>query len=174
MKRNILIIIIVFVLAGIALYTNVVNKNGSNVTRAEEGFKAPEIELTSLDNQKYTLSTINKPIVLNFWASWCGPCKIEAPSLVKMYKKYKDQVEFLAVDLTANDQLDNVKSFVGQYQFTLPVLLDQDGKVADRYQVRAIPTTFLIDKDKRIVKVAKGLHKEEEFEQMIQDLLSRK
>ncbi|HJV46576.1 MAG TPA: TlpA disulfide reductase family protein [Bacillota bacterium] len=174
MKRNIFIIIIIFVLAGIALYTNVIDKSSTNVTRPEVGFKAPEIELTSLDNQKYKISKINKPIVLNFWASWCGPCKIEAPSLVKMHQKYKDRVEFLAVNLTANDQLDNVKGFVEQYQFSLPVLLDQDGKVADQYQVRAIPTTFLIDKDKHIVKVVKGLHKEEDFEQMIQELLSGK
>lgn len=174
MKRNIITITVIFVLVGIALYTNVLKGNGTNVMRPEEGFKAPELELASLDNRNFNLDQMDKPVLLNFWASWCGPCREEAPALVKMYNKYKGQVEFLAIDLTTGDQLDNVKEFVNTYHYSFPVLLDPKGIVADRYQVRAIPTSFFIDKNKRIVKIAKGMQTDQEFDKNIQALLSHK
>ncbi|XOS94480.1 TlpA disulfide reductase family protein [Brevibacillus laterosporus] len=85
--------------------------------------------------------------MLNFWASWCGPCKMEAADLQKIYEKNKDNVDLYAINLTKTDDLDSVKAFVDTYKLTMPILYDQDETVAKLYQILAIPTTFIIDQN---------------------------
>ncbi|NEW08718.1 TlpA family protein disulfide reductase [Paenibacillus sp. SYP-B3998] len=152
MKRNGIILAFVLLLAGLAVYQNAQHANKETIMPTEQAPKvnylAPAFTLTGLDGQSYAVGgPRDKPLLVNFWASWCGPCAIEAPDLVAMYKKYEGQFDLYAVNVTPGDKMDNIKKFVEEYKFPFPVLLDKKGENADAYRVLAIPTTFLIDKN---------------------------
>ncbi|RKD24023.1 hypothetical protein BEP19_06330 [Ammoniphilus oxalaticus] len=173
MKRNLLIGAIVLLLVIGALYGNLSNREQNNAMpeQPEVGYRSPSFDLEGLDGKKYKLKNLNKPVVVNFWASWCGPCKIEAPVLLQLHEKYGDQVQFYAVNLTHNDKLEKVEAFVNDYQFQFPILLDTNGQVSRQYRVTAIPSTFFIDRHQTIMKAAPGLHTKEQMEQWIQQLI---
>ena len=86
-----------------------------------------------------------KPIVLNFWASWCGPCKREMPGFQQLYEELGNQVQFLMVNLTGYDDPVSVQALISQNGYTFPVLFDTILDGADTYGVTAFPTTFFID-----------------------------
>jgi len=114
--------------------------------KADIGYTAPSFSLTGLDGQTHSLEALRgKPVILNFWASWCGPCRDEAPSFVKLHKQYGDRLHVVAVNLTATDSLESAREFARTYGFTFPVPLDKDGEIAARYRIRPIPTTIFID-----------------------------
>lgn len=113
----------------------------------QEGFLAPDFTLPDLRGTSHTLSDLRGQVVLvNVWATWCGPCKREIPSLVRLYQSRRDKdFEILAVsvDRTSSAQ---VTSFADRYQMDFPVLLNSRGDVANKYWARSIPSTFLVDK----------------------------
>jgi len=114
--------------------------------KPEIGYSAPSFSLTGLDGKTYDLAALKgKPVILNFWASWCGPCRAEAPSFVKLDELYGDRLRILAVNLTATDSVKSAKQFADEYGFTFPVPLDADGKVGSLYEIRPIPTTIFVD-----------------------------
>ncbi|WP_372629384.1 TlpA family protein disulfide reductase [Cohnella sp.] len=127
--------------------------NGSNEgeaaalpEKAEIGYLAPSFSLTGLDGGTYSLDALRgKPVVLNFWASWCGPCRDEAPLFTKLHKQYGERLSILAVNLTATDSVEAAREFAESYGFTFPVPLDSDGTVAAKYEIRPIPTTIFVD-----------------------------
>ena len=106
---------------------------------------APDFTLTQLDNQPVTLSHLRgKPAIINFWATWCPPCRRELPALQAAYNAHQDEVGFVAVDVKENQA--QVEAFVAELGLTFPIALDTDGQVADViYEVRGIPTTLFID-----------------------------
>ncbi|MEW9667400.1 TlpA family protein disulfide reductase [Ammoniphilus sp. 3BR4] len=175
MKRNAIVLAIIILFASLALYGNL-NKsetdNANKERRPEAGFAAPLFELEGLDGKTYALGELDKPLILNFWASWCGPCRKEAPILTGLYEKYQDDIEIWAVNVAVNDKLENARSFAEHYQFTFPVPLDSSGSVINQYQVIAIPNTFFLDRHQNIVKVATGLHSQEEIEEIVKQLIS--
>lgn len=154
-------LIAILVLIGIAVFSSInsskkTSKSTSEVTEIKEypeiGFLAPSFTLKGLDGQIHNLKQYRgKPVILNFWASWCGPCIEEAPNFAKLHSKYSKEVQILTVNLTSMDNLQSAKDFVKEYGFVFPVLLDQDGTVAKSYNIQPIPTTFFIDKDGLIV-----------------------
>ena len=87
-----------------------------------------------------------KPVVVNFFASWCGPCKFEMPYFEEFYLEYGDQVEFMMVNLCAfgNDTKDAAKKMVEEGGYTFPVYFDTDGDAAIKYAVRSMPTTLFV------------------------------
>ena len=89
---------------------------------------------------------VGKPIVLNFWASWCGPCKSEMPEFQQVFAEMGEQVQFLMVNATVSDTMADAKSFINQYGYTFPVLFDTRGEALYTYGVDAFPTTFFLDK----------------------------
>ncbi len=89
---------------------------------------------------------VGKPIVLNFWASWCGPCKSEMPEFQQVFEEMGEQVQFLMVNATASDTMADAKSFINQYGYTFPVVFDTRGEALYTYGVDAFPTTFFLDK----------------------------
>ncbi|MCY0876919.1 MAG: TlpA disulfide reductase family protein [Firmicutes bacterium] len=121
------------------------------------GHRAPLFTLKSLAGQSVSLSQFaGKLVFVNFFASWCPPCQAETPDLVKMYKQYGSRVQFIGVDLTSSDTEADVRKFVARYGITYPVLLDQEGAVAQSYQVLGIPTSLFIDRSGVIVAKAEG------------------
>nr|WP_236838894.1 TlpA disulfide reductase family protein [Caldalkalibacillus salinus] len=130
---------------------------GSQEVKAEVGFQAPSFFLEHLHTgEEYSLDSTDKPVLINFWASWCGPCKLEAPDMVKVYEEYGEHIDIYAINLTDVDDIPQVESFVEEYGFTFPVLLDEEGKVADQYNVMAIPTTFVVNSEGEVTAKHQG------------------
>lgn len=113
---------------------------------AKLGADAPRIELRALDGEERTLRPADgKLLVVNFWATWCEPCREEARELQSFYEKHGDRVEIFAVNLTARDRLADVQAFATEHGLRFPVLLDRDSQAADAYHIAGLPTTYWID-----------------------------
>lgn len=139
-----------------------------------EGKRAPEFELIDLNGKSVKLSDYNgKPVLLNFWATWCPPCKDEMPHMEKLYKKYKkDGFEILAVNVTTSEKdPKHVGQFVDEYKLTFPIPLDEKGTVFHEYAIIGYPTSFFIDSDGVIRRKVMGPVVEEELEKEILKLL---
>jgi peroxiredoxin len=120
------------------------------------GFAAPDFTLQTRDGETIALADLRGPVVLlNFWATWCPPCRAEMPAIQDVYDGYQDQgFTVLAVDVGEGDA--QVASFADERGLTFPILMDGDGTVSRRYQVRAMPSTFFIDQDGIIREVTLG------------------
>lgn len=123
-----------------------------------KGFLAPDFTAKFLDGEEFLLSNLQgKPILLNIWASWCSPCRREMPALEQVYRLYHEQgFTILAVNATNQDQIDKVTEFVHELDLSFPVLLDENGRVIQVYQVEAFPTSFFISPDGIIQDVVIG------------------
>lgn len=113
---------------------------------------APNFELVNLSGETVNLSDYKgKTILLNFWATWCPPCKEEMPILQQYYEDHGavSEIEIVAVNMTkVEGKVEIIKEFVNEYDLTFPVLLDsKDGKIMDLYEVMAFPTTYIINGD---------------------------
>ncbi len=116
--------------------------------RPEVGYMAPDFVLPGLDGQTVRLSDFRgkKAIFLNFWATWCPPCRLEMPTMEKAYQEYKSQgLKVLAVSIDGG-QKSVVKNFLQEFKLTFPALLDPDMEVLRLYRMFSLPATFLIDK----------------------------
>jgi cytochrome c biogenesis protein CcmG, thiol:disulfide interchange protein DsbE len=125
------------------------NASAQDLPAAQKGFLAPDFELKTLDGQSIRLSDLRgKGVILNLWASWCGPCKEEMPAIQKVYEAYQQKgLVVLAVNQTLMDDRQSVEMFSAQYRLTFPVLLDEDGKVGQAYHVQALPSSYFIGPD---------------------------
>lgn len=124
----------------------------------QEGFQAPDFELNSLDGEAFALSELRgKAVLLNFWASWCPPCRSEMPAMQQVFMDYEHgEFIILAVNNTHQDRSDHVEAFVLEQGLMFPVLLDITGEVSDRYQVHSMPTSFFIDPNGIVREVVIG------------------
>ncbi len=114
------------------------------------GKPVPDFVLQDLHGNPITLSDFRgKTIVLNFWATWCPPCRAEMPDLQEVYDQRLDQDDLvvLAVDLLSEDNTSAVADFIEEFALTFPVVLAADESVVERYGVRGLPATFFIDRD---------------------------
>ena len=115
----------------------------------EVGYRAPDFALPTLEGKTVRLSDFRgkKAIFLNFWATWCAPCRLEMPTMETVYQEYKRRgLEILAVGLDSGPK-SAVKNFMQELKLTYPALLDPDMQVLRLYRLFSIPATFLIDKE---------------------------
>lgn len=112
------------------------------------GFRAPNFRLKNLDGKEVSLASHNGHVVfLNFWATWCTPCRTEMPSMEALYQDYKDQgLEILAISSDFEGE-KVVRPFAEELGLTYPILLDSDFWVDDKYLVRSVPATILVGRD---------------------------
>jgi thiol-disulfide isomerase/thioredoxin len=124
----------------------------------QKGFLAPDFQLETFGKEAYTLSELRgKPVLINFWASWCPPCRSEMPAIQKVYDEFRDQgFVVLAVNSTHQDNLGDAITFAQIHKLSFPILLDRDGSVGDLYEIRSLPTTFFVDPQGTIQEVVIG------------------
>lgn len=152
MKKNRLFIrsIILLVLIGataFAIYSSVTEDK----TIVGKGDQAPDFVLTDLDGNEVKLSDYRgKGVFLNFWGTWCPPCKREMPFMNSQYKEYKDK-GVVVIAVNAGESRFVVEKFNEDYGLEFPMVIDNDSQVLDAYNIDPLPTTFLIDKDGKIV-----------------------
>ena len=117
------------------------------------GQPAPDFTLNGLDGKPVRLSDLKgKAVFVNFFATWCNPCRVEMPDIEAVWKAYKDRgLVVLAVNLTNQDDAGDVAQFVKDFGLTFPVVLDEKGSVASLYRVVPIPTSFFIDRNGIVV-----------------------
>ena len=173
-----IIIILILVVTGMIISSKYLVKNqaatgtslaGGNV----QGKTAPDFVLTSIDGKPVKLSDFKgKAVVLNFWATWCAPCKIEIPWFEDLQKQYGPQgLEIVGVNMDDNPTIDSIGKFAREQKINYTVLLGTE-QVADLYGgAEALPTTFYIGRDGKIVARAFGLISHKEIEQNIQSAL---
>ena len=136
----------------------------------EIGKEAPDFSLSDINGKQVSFSEFKgKVIILDFFASWCPPCRQEVPDFVELQKTYgKDGLAVVGVALV---NLQEAKDFAGQFNINYTVLID-DGKVSNLYgPIRSIPTTFIVDKTGKIVKMYIGFRTKDAFETDIKELL---
>lgn len=140
------------------------NIPGADLSQVQEGKPAPDFELATLEGETIRLSDYKgKKVILNFWATWCPPCKAEMPHMQNFYKKNKDNnIEILAVNLSNMDKGETViKDFVKSYGLTFPIPLDEEGIIGMQYQAFSLPTSYVIDSNGTITKKIVGPMDEE-------------
>ena len=137
--------------------------------------EAPDFTLKSVSGKKITLSSYRgKVVILDFWATWCPPCKAEIPDFIKLYSKYKkDGFQMLGISVDQGGLVD-VKPFMKDYGINYPIMLATESVVREYGGIRGIPTTFVIDKAGRIVDKFEGYRPSSEFKALIEKLTKEK
>lgn len=149
------------------LGTDLIENPGSTL---EKGQVAPDFSLTTLEGETVTLSEYKgKKVILNFWATWCPPCKAEMPHMQNFHETYGEDVEIIAVNLTDKDSgLDKIQQFIDDYELTFSVPLDEAGEVGTTYQAITIPTSYILTTEGTIQHKIVGPMDERMMEQLIQ------
>lgn len=134
--------------------------------------KAPDFALKNSKGETIHLSSFeDKVIILNFWATWCGPCRREIPGFVNLYKKYNEEgLEIIGVSVDQNGW-EAVNPFVKNYNINYPILMFNHNVVRDYGGIRGIPTTFIINREGKIIEKIVGLRPDAYFEQKVKELL---
>jgi len=152
------IIVLLFAAAWIVLSAPEVSSFEQAQSAPTKGFLAPDFTLTTLSGESITLSDLQgQAVLVNLWASWCGPCRAEMPAMQVVYDRYREQgFHVLAVNATNQDSLSSAQAFVKEMGVSYPILLDINGEVSAMYQLRALPSSFFISPDGRIREVIIG------------------
>ena len=126
------------------------------MSRLPAGSTAMPFELTSLDGTRVRLSDLaGKVVLVNFWATWCGPCKEEMPSLARLQQQL-DPKKFVLLTVTTDLQRQGIAQFLSQAGVSLPVLFDEDQEVSRSFLVRGLPTTVVVGRDGTLLGRAVG------------------
>jgi peroxiredoxin len=126
----------------------------SAIEAPKENFLAPDFELKTIEGTTINLAELQgHPLILNFWASWCPPCRAEMPALQQAWLEYYDSgLLIIAVNVTHQDSRTDIEDFIVQNRLDFPIPLDIDGSVSAAYQIHLLPTTYIINQEGIITK----------------------
>lgn len=158
-QRFILVSCLLLTLGLLWILANPAQSTSSGLLQApQNGFRAPDIALNNQDGSQFNLSDYHgQAVIVNFWATWCPPCRAEMPAMQQVYQEYQLQgLEILAVNSTSSDSLAAVTQFTTELGLTFPILLDEFGNTSQTYRVNALPTTFFINRDGIIEEIVYG------------------
>lgn len=177
MNRNSFVLVVVaIVVIGMLVAARRMNRQataGPTLNGQAKGATAPDFTLPTVDGKQVKLSDLRgKAVLLNFWATWCGPCRVEIPWFMELEKQYGPK-GFVIVGVSMDDDpKKDVPKFAEEMKIDYPILVGNE-TVADQYGgVEGLPVTFFIDRDGKIVKKALGLTSHSEIEDGIKEALS--
>jgi peroxiredoxin len=151
LTRRKIVLLGIFVLAIILGYIVQEHQHHAEVVPVVPGTKAPEIEVRDLQGRAVSLSDYRgKLVFLNFWATWCPPCRDEMPSMERLYKAMKDK-PFVMMAVSVDTDVKTVQHFREAMGYTFPMLIDIEQRAASRYQTTGVPETFIISPDGQIL-----------------------
>ena len=145
-----------------------VDSSAASQQAEDESSKAPDFKMVDAEgNEQQFYNFLGKPIVLNFWASWCGPCQMEMPDFEEAYKNYGEEVNFLMVNMTdgSRETVDTASEFISAQGYTFPVYYDTAQEAAYGYGVYSLPTTYFIDAEGNAIAYARGAINAETLQQ---------
>ena len=175
-KRNLTVLALIVFLAVLAIEHKaksepkavaVMQQTAEPQTGAYAGRLAPSFALEEGDKHYEVGGTREKAVILNFWASWCDPCREEAPELNKLAMKYSEVLDVYGINVTSQDYKPNAERFVQKYMLAFPVMYDLKGEIFDKYNGAVFPTNVLIDKYGMISEIILGVLTAEELEKKI-------
>ncbi len=164
---------VIFLVSGIGLWLGLgaTAKEAADTGVEAAGSPAPAFQLQTLDGADVSLADYKGDVVvINFWATWCPPCRAEMPGIQTVYETYKaDGLTVLAVN--AQEDTDTIQAFIQETGFTFPVLPDLYGQAIRAYGVRSFPATFVLDRDGNIDTIHQGQITPEDLEAIVRPLL---
>ena len=139
--------------------TNTGDNSTDSSADESSSFIAPDFTVYDREGNTVHLSDfLGKPVVLNFWASWCGPCKSEMPDFEEIYKEYGEDIHFVMVNLTdgAQETMNTATKFLDNNGYTFPVYYDKDSDAAYTYRVYSVPVTYFMDAEGTLIAQGSG------------------
>jgi len=139
--------ILLLILVSLLAITGCTTEAETGTVGPQVGSLAPEFNLINLEGNYISLNSFRgKPVLLNFWATWCSPCRMEMPFLQEIYDEWTDK-GLVMLTVNVGESTTVAKNFMQENGFTMPVLVDLSQETTNRYQITGIPTTYFIDKD---------------------------
>ncbi len=172
--------IVLSIVLVLSIYIFSVNMNGNkstdiskdNVIGKLDGDKAPDFSLKSVEGKTIKLSDYKgKVVIIDFWATWCGPCRRGIPDLVSIQKEFKDDLVIIGISLDAEKTIKDVPGFVKSYSINYPIVYGDEKVVMAYGGIQSIPTAFVIDKKGNVVDRHIGLVSKDTYVNKIKELL---
>ncbi len=156
-KKSIILIVILLLFSPPAFSQERSLYSKMGIQPVRENFQTPDFSLEGLNVKRVQLSALKGNVIfLNFWATWCDPCKEEMPSMETLYQRYKEK-DFILLAISVEEKNpDPARRFIQRQRYRFPVLLDPPGKTLDLFEIRRIPATVIIDKRGKTVGRAIG------------------
>lgn len=171
MKRAWSMAVVIVILAILAVHQNLTGAARSSAAAEEKpkiGYLAPAFELPDLGDRTVRAGgASDKLTMINFWASWCGPCDLEAPDLQELHERHADRLLLIGVNSTKYDRERDARRFVDEHELTFPIVMDREGAVTKLYKVQQFPTTLLVDKNGVIRERIVGVLSRTQWEALI-------
>lgn len=151
----VLLLLIIFFLhaPGISLAEQSLPKLGHQLNKLSNPFDAPDFRLEDMDENLYSLKDFQgKVLLINFWATWCPPCRREMPSMERLYQKMKDNDDFTVIAINQFESPDHVFAYMADLGTdpSFPILFDRESRISEAYKVAGLPTTYLVDKKGKV------------------------